>query len=156
MELSASRFAVLGTVVLLTSGCLSGGPGVDSSASPTSDLATPTPTPAGHEYAATQPAPDKVVKLENDWNRSVEMHVRIVREQANETVHEETYELAPGAARDVYDTASADPDGVEAFTVVLTARNTTERVTIETSKCYGDAYGSVLEDGTVYLYYAIC
>ena len=73
-----------------------------------------------------------------------------------ETVHEGTYTLDPGTEREVYDVADADPDGVESFRVTATARNTTESVTIETSVCYGGAYVEVLEDGTLYPYYAIC
>lgn len=115
-----------------------------------------TATPGSHESAQAQPDPDKDVRLVNEWNKSVTMTVDVVRESTGETVHEGTYELSPGAERAVYNTAEAAPDGVEAFTVVVTARGTTERITIETNRCYGDAYGTVREDGTVYVYYAIC
>jgi hypothetical protein len=56
----------------------------------------------------------------------------------------------------VYNTVEADPDGVERFTVVTSARNATERVEIETSQCYGNVIGAVDEDGEFYLTYAIC
>jgi hypothetical protein len=127
------------------------GPG--SSPAPTSPTAS---TPDGHEQAANQPDPDKHVLLANDWNETVTIEVSVVRESTNETVHEGSYDLEPGAERTVYNTSAADPDGIERFTVVVTARGTTERVDIETSQCYGEAYGEVQSDGSLYLYYSIC
>ena len=84
------------------------------------------------------------------------MHVRIVRETTNETVLDETYDLSTGTGRTVYNTADANPDGIERFTVTVTARNTTESVPIRTSRCFGDAYADVTEDGELSVYYAIC
>jgi hypothetical protein len=160
------RSVAVGSVVtlLVLGGCLSaGGVGRTPTATPTSGTSTaspatgtPTATPGGHESAMEEPAPHKEVRLENEWNRSVEVHVRVVRAATNETVHEGTYELAPGTEREVYDVAAADPDGVEAFTVAVTARGTTERVTVETSACYGNVYGTIREDGGLYVFYAIC
>jgi len=153
--------------LLLTAGCL-GGPAAGTgttptdvpSATPTPTLEppteTPTPEPYSHEDAMNEPDADKSIVVENGWNRTVEMHVEVVREATNETVHEDTHEVEAGAERAVYDTMEADPDGVESFRVAVTARGTTDRVTIETSGCYGDAHASVRDDGTVYLYYAIC
>jgi len=103
-----------------------------------------------------QPDPDKAVLLKNEWNRSVTVRVRVIREATNTTVHNETYHLESGIERDVYHTTAADPNGIEEFTVVVTARNTTERVTIKTNNCYGPAYAEIREDGTLYLYYVIC
>lgn len=150
---SQKRFpAAVLALLFLTAGCLSGGP-VDP-LSPTPE--TPTSAPDGHSTATNQPDSDKAVYVRNDWNRSVEMRVRVVRDATNETVHDETYDLPPGAGRTVYDVSEADPDGIESFTVVATARNATERVTIRTNRCYGDAHAEVRDDGTLYVYYAIC
>lgn len=176
MRISQSLPLVALAALLVLGGCLSAGTGGQpQSPTPTQTATgTPTPTPTegpasspapasptsstpdGHEQAANQPDPDKHVRLENEWNETVTMRVRVVREATNETVHDGTYDLAPGAERTVYNTSAADPDGIERFTVVVTARGTTERVTIETSQCYGAAYGTVQSDGTVYAYYAIC
>lgn len=123
---------------------------------PTPESSTPTKTPWSHEQAMEQPDPDKTVQLANEWNQSVTMHVRVIREATNTTVHNETYDLTAGTEREIYTTAAANPEGIEAFTVVLTAQNTTQRVTIKTNACYGDAYGTIREDGTVYLFHAIC
>ena len=84
------------------------------------------------------------------------MRVRVVRDATNETVHDETYSLSPDTERIAYDVSEADPEGVESFTVIVTAVNETRRVGIETNRCYGDAHAEILDDGTVYLYYAIC
>jgi hypothetical protein len=165
--------AVVLAVLTLTAGCV-GPPGTGSgSATPTpeppADTATSTPDPTtgtdgsttdtkvvGTRGASNQPDPDKRVRLENAWNQSVEIRISVVREATNETVHEGTYTLEPGQQREVYNVADADPDGIESFRVTATARNTTRSVTIETSACYGGAYVEVLEDGTLYPYYAIC
>lgn len=103
-----------------------------------------------------QPDPDKSVRLQNEWNQSVGIHIRVIRNGTNKTVHNETYTLAPASELTAYNISEADPDGIESFVVVATARNTTKRVVIETNKCYGDAYVEIQKDGTMYLYYAIC
>jgi hypothetical protein len=162
---SRARQPALLALLLLTAGCLSGVSG-DTTPSPTETelptvtqtgtTATATETPWDHRSASNQPDPDKAVTLKNRWTERVEMQVRVVRDATNETVHDETYTLSPGAGRTVYDISEADPAGVESFTVVVTARNTTERVSIETSACYGNAYAEIQDDGTMYVYYAIC
>ena len=175
--MSARQFIPLVALaaLLVLGGCLSAGAGGPSqSPTPTqtpTDTPTPTstaelgspappspttPTPDGHEHAANQPDPNKHVTLTNMWDETVTMQVRVIREATNETVHDGSYDLAPGAERTVYNTSAADPDGIERFTVVVTARGTTERVDIETSQCYGEAYGEVQSDGSLYLYYSIC
>lgn len=94
--------------------------------------------------------------LSNEWNESVAMDLRVVRIATNETVHEVTYDLAPGEEREVYSTAEANPEGIESFRVVVTARSQTRKVTVETSTCYGGAYGVVRPDGALDVYYAVC
>ena len=175
MRLATKPLAFALAVLVLTAGCVgpsSVGDGSET-APPTSPAGTATPTPdpdpttgmggsgtetafVGTEGASNQPDPDKSVRVENAWNRSVDVQIRVVREATNETVYEGTYTLEPSEEREVYNTADADPDGIESFRVTATARNTTESVTIETNACYGGAYVEVLDDGTLYPYYAIC
>lgn len=160
-------------LLLLLAGCLSGLPaGAPSATStPTADptttpgASTPTPGPnttstptpyPGHEQAMNQPDPDHDVVLESDFDRSVAVHVRVVRNATNGTVYDANHTLPPSGEQTVYNTAEAAPDGVERFSVVVTARNTTERVEIETSQCYGNVIGVVDEDGEFYATYAIC
>ena len=173
--LATKPLAVALVVLALTAGCV--GPSSIGSGSetptpePPVDTATSTPEPpattgmggAGTDTkavstrgASNQPDPDKAVRLENAWNQSVDIRIHIVREAPNETVHEGTYTLDPGEQREVYNVAAADPDGIESFRVTATTRNTTESVTVETHACHGDVHVEVLEDGTVYPYYAIC
>jgi hypothetical protein len=149
------RTILLLTVVLLTAGCLS--TPIDGTVTPAPDT-TPSQTtqPGSHEHAMNHPDPNKTVLLENDWNQTVEMHVRVIREATNETVQEGRYDVEPGSRRAVYHTAAANPEGVERFTVVMTARNETNTATIETNLCYGPAYATIQDDGTPYLYYVIC
>lgn len=135
-------------LLVLAAGCL-GGP-------PATGTTTPSPTPGGHGPAAIQPDPDTAVHLTNEWNRSVTIGVRVVREATGATVHDAAYELAPDATRTVYSTAAADPDGIETFTVTVTVRNATQRIGVETSACDGDVYGRVRTDGTLYAFHAAC
>jgi hypothetical protein len=162
---------ILVTTLLVGAGCLSGGP-----ATPTGtpeelpSTETPSPDPPFTEphsdsdgargtpsiSAVEQPDPNKSVHLENRWNQSVEVHVTVYRNATGETVYDETHVLEPGADRDVYNTQSANPDGVERFAIRISARNTTRQLSIETSACYGNVYGEVQDDGIFYPYYAIC
>lgn len=128
-----ARYAVAVGLIVATAGCNLG-------------LTTrPNETPANQS-----------VILENSWTQSVEIHVRVLREATNETVHESTYSLDPAAERTVYNTTESALDDVEKFTVAVTVRNTTERVTIETSQCYHHAYASVNDRGELSLVYAVC
>jgi hypothetical protein len=95
-------------LLCLTAGCLSGVSG-DGTPSPTT-TATATTTPSDHHAALDQPDPDKEVVVQNRWNRSVEMHVRVVRDATGETVHDGTDTLAPGTERTVYNVSAADPE----------------------------------------------
>jgi hypothetical protein len=160
MHSPRANLSALLVLLCLTAGCLSGVSG-DGTPSPTAQTgttttATATTTPSDHHAALDQPDPDKEVVVQNRWNRSAEMQVRVVRDATGETVHDGTDTLAPGTERTVYNVSAADPEGVETFTVVVTARNTTDRVSIETNRCYGNAYAEILDDGTLYVYYSIC
>ncbi|ESP87711.1 hypothetical protein K933_12860 [Candidatus Halobonum tyrrellensis G22] len=156
------RLAVVLALVVLAAGCLDGTPGGTPTATPTPTptgsvtSTTPTGTFPGSEHAADRPEPSHPVTLSNRWNRSVEMRVTVVREATDGTVHEATYDVPAGSERAVYDTAEADPDGVEAFTVTVSARNATQSVTIESSQCYGDVYAEVGADGDLFVTYAVC
>lgn len=134
--------------LLLTAGCLGGVP---------TDNGTSSPTAGPSSYsAADQPDPDKEVRVENAWNRTAEVRVRVIRVATNETVYDETLSLEPSTERTVYNVSEADPDGIESFRVVATFANTTGSVTIETSGCYGDAFVEITDEGELYPYYAIC
>ena len=158
MRPRASVTALLALLVLVA-GCGGGTSGPTASpssvASPSPSV-TPTPTPGPVFTGSNEPDPDKRVTLSNEWTETVAMDLRVVRVATNETVHEATYDLAPGEDRAVYSTAEADPEGIESFRVVVTARDRTRAVTIETSTCYGGAYGVVRSDGTLDVFYAVC
>ncbi|MFA1610565.1 hypothetical protein [Halobellus rubicundus] len=167
----ASAVAATLALLLLTAGCLGGAPssGTDS-ATPTdaapsgSPTPTPDPTPGAtptDEWTSTEraseiPDADKAVHVENRWNRSVELRIRVVREATNETVYDETATFEPGADRDVYNVREANPDGIESFRVTATGLNATGSVTIETSACYTGAYVEVTDEGELYPFHGIC
>lgn len=127
-------------------------------ATPSDAGATPTATetPFDTVAASNEPDPSKHVRLENRWDETVTIDVRVVRNATGMTVHNASYDLDPGADRTVYNTVEADPDGIEGFTIVASARNTTDRVRIETSECYGYAHATVADGGALELYYPIC
>lgn len=145
----ACRTLVAVALLAVLAGCLGGAEG--SPAAPAGSTA-----PADPADASAHPDPDKSVRLENDWNRSVEVRLSVVREATNETVHEGTYTLDPGTERAVYDVADADPDGVESFRVTATARTATGTVTIETSACSTDAYVEITSSGNLYPFRGVC
>lgn len=102
------------------------------------------------------PVPSQNVTVENRWDRPVEFRVTVVREATNETVHDAVHEVPPGGSRIAYDTAEADPEGVETFSVAVTARGTTRRTTVETSACFGRVNAAVSEEGGLGVSYTIC
>ena len=110
----------------------------------------------GFDQRSDIPDPDKQLELRNDWNRTVTVDVAVVRNATNARVHRERYDVAPNTTRAVYSTAEESPDGAEWFTFVLTARNTTERVSIRTSTCYGGPEFGIAADGTVSASYSVC
>lgn len=128
---AATTFALL-AVVLLSAGCLFGGQGVD------------------------KPDPDQPLRVHNDWDQPVDVTVEVIRTATNETVHTGTYEIEPDEERDVYSTAAADPEGIEEFTFVVTARNETQRVNARTSQCYGSVTLDITDEGDVMAGHSIC
>lgn len=161
-----ARHSILLAALLLAAGCLAGPSGdatpsrtptaTTTETAATTATTTGTATPPSHRAATNRPDADAEMRLENRWTRRVEMRVRVVRDATNETVHEGTYTLSPGAERTVYNVSEADPRGIESFTIVVAARNATDRIGIETSACYGDAFAEIRDDGTLYVYYSIC
>jgi hypothetical protein len=164
--------ALLLVVTVLLAGCAglapTDGAPAPSGSSPTgfptttpTDIATdtpdatatpsPTPTPGTPHYG---PEPDHEVVVENRLDREATLHVRVLHEATNETVYDESVTLLPGE-RVVYNTAEADPDGIEAFRVVAERGGDRASVTIETSECYGDAIVSATDRG-VDTTYSVC
>lgn len=162
-------------LLLLTVGCVGGAPDPDATPEPTTASPTDTPAPGGttpttdtpspteathttdrHQAATNQSHAGKEVRIENAWNDSATVRVRVIRNATGETVHDGTYTVSPDERLTVYNVSDASPDGIESFTAVVTARNETRRVTIETNRCYGNVYGELLEDGELYVYYEIC
>jgi hypothetical protein len=110
----------------------------------------------GFDQRSDIPDADKRLELRNDWNQTVTVDVEVIRNATNATVHDESYDIPPNTTRAVYNTAEENPDGAEWFTFVLTARNTSERMRIRTSTCYGDPTLEIASDGTVSAYHGVC
>lgn len=136
------RLRQIGIVLMIAlAGCSA--PGIGS------DVATPTQSSgsAGTETGAVADE-NKEVELLNEWNQSVELHLRIVRLATNETVHDQRYTLQPESRRTGYTIRRSDTDGIESFEVIVTARNTTARDTFSNDACYGDIRIPINPDGT--------
>ncbi|GAA3879523.1 MULTISPECIES: hypothetical protein [Haloarcula] len=106
--------------------------------------------------ASNPPSPDHSLYLENNWNESATFEITVVRQASNETVHDRSYVLDAGEEREVYNTNSSSPDGIETFEVRWMARNETGQVNITTSTCYGSAHVIIEEDGSPGTIYSIC
>jgi hypothetical protein len=159
MPSSAKSLLVLGASLLFLTGCLSAGPGAPEATgsgptaeSPDGGVET---TQGWHERLENEVDPTRV-SLRNDWNRSVDMEVRVVREATGETVYHERHELPAGAERTVFSTARTEADGIESFRVELTARNETVDVGVENSACHGPVVGLVDETGALDIGFVIC
>ena len=165
MTSSSRLFSVLLAVLFLTAGCLSPASAPEDS-SLTTDMVSPTTEPTTSRTATTtvcgwscladQPDPRHSVQLENNWNQSVDVHVRVMRDATNTTVHNETYTLEPGSERTAYNVVEAEPDGIETFDIAITALNTTENTEIRTSECFGNAFARIRDDGELFVSYSIC
>ncbi len=107
-------------------------------------------------HVGEQPDPDKHLVIENEMNERVAVDVRVIRHATNETVHEATYLIDPETRQTVYNTRAAAPDGVETFVFVLTARNTTERIGIQTSECQGGPELRISAGGLVSVGHVVC
>lgn len=156
MASSPVQLIAILTAVLLTVGCVSLPAGSDTTSSTTKGPTSNTGSGDSLFEAMDEPDPSQGIMLDNNWNRSVELHLRVIREKTSEAVFNQTYTLSPGESRSVYNTARANPEGIESFTVIMTARNSSERVRIETSACYGGVTGRVTTDGNIRFVYAVC
>lgn len=103
-----------------------------------------------------QPSSDHSLYLENNGNKSATLEITVVRQATSETVHDRTYVLNAGERREVYNTNSSSPEGIETFEVRWTARNETGQVNMTTNDCYGSAYVVIEEDGSADSFYSIC
>ncbi|WP_227130801.1 hypothetical protein [Halorubellus salinus] len=108
--------------------------------------------------AANEPDPSKEVRIGNDGEDGVAHSVglEVYREATGTVVHDERHEVPAGSELVAYDTADANPDGVEAFRITCTFEDQTETVTIETSECYGWAEFVVTADDELDGTYTIC
>lgn len=165
MTSSSRLYPVLLAVLFLTAGCLSPASAPEDSSSTTDTVPTTTEpttsrtvttTACGWSCLEDQPDPHHSVRLDNNWNQGVDVHVRVTRGATNTTVHNETYTLQPGSERTAYNVAEAEPDGIETFDVAITALNSTENTEIQTNKCYGNAFARIQDNGELFVSYSIC
>lgn len=148
-------------------GCLegqSGGATPSPDSTPTDPTASPTdgptegPTPTGGPTtgspASSQPDPDLPIIAENhdDATHAIALAV----EQGSEMPHEATYDLDPGADRELYNLRETDPDGIESFTVRATLGDQEETVGVRTNACHGHVVLWITEAGDLEMTYAIC
>lgn len=124
-------------------------PTAESTGSP-----TPTEGPLSHHEASNAPDPDLPIVAENRHDVAHALSVAVARD--GETLHEATYELAPGDDRELYNLRETDPDGIESFTVTATLDGRTESVDVRTNACHGHVVAWISEDGDLGMTYSIC
>lgn len=123
---------------------------------------TPTETtdddPSWWSEASNEPDPSKDVKLVNDGEDDVAhtVDLEVYREATGTVVHDQSHEVPANAEVVAYDTADANPDGVEDFPVTCTFEDQTETVGVETSECYGWAEFVLSAEDELLGTYTIC
>lgn len=127
----------------------------DDDDSPSSPSGTPDDDPPSHEDAMNEPDSDLAVGIENRSDETQTITLTVTRE-SGETVYEGTHDVAPGSDIDVYNLQEADPDGIEKFVITAERDGQQESASVETSKCYGEAFVSIADDGEFYVTYTIC
>jgi len=138
---AVERIAVwVGVVVVLSTAFLFGGGFVTLFSSPSD----------GTSY-------DHDVQITNEQTQSHELRI-VVRAAngTNATVHDDRYEVAPGADVDVFSFESVAESGTEEFRVVSYHNGTTAETTITMDSCHGDVLVSVASDGSLQSTYSIC
>ena len=146
-------------IVAGTPGCSEGDPGAGrETATPvavTTNRATPSPTETGNVHAAERPDPDLAVVFENRDHEPHSLSLIVARD-GGDVVHESVHDVAPGAEFEAYNLRSADPDGVERFTLAVESGDQREETPVQTSECYGDVRFSVDTGGELTAIYAVC
>lgn len=167
-------------VLVVSAGCLADGPREGSTQTPAPTARTTTPvesagapvdtatTDAGSTVGATstRTATENVgfephngtaplsVQLTNRLDRWVELRVEVV-DRSNETHHTATYDVAPnGKPWTVYEHPATAADGP--VRVVVTARGTTETLTVDTGNCGGSVHAQVTAEGDLRLFVDRC
>lgn len=100
---------------------------------------------------------DKDINIDNKYNQTETVKLKVERNNTGEVVHEEEYELEPDSSLDPAYTLSVNrTETIPSFTVTSTVGNQTESVNVRMSQCYGSAYVEVQSDGNLYAFYSIC
>ncbi|MEF8807079.1 hypothetical protein [Natronomonas sp.] len=145
----------IGGVAGCLDGSVPGGSENPTDDAPSSPSGTPPDDPPPHEDAMNEPDPDLDVGIENRSDETQTITLTVSRE-SGEIVYEETHAVEPGSDIDVYNLEEADPDGIEEFAITAERDGQRESATVKTSKCYGNAFVSIAEDGECYVTYSIC
>lgn len=100
---------------------------------------------------------DKDINIDNEYNQTETVKLKVERNNTGEVVHEEEYELEPDSSLDPAYTLSVNrTETIPSFTITSTVGNQTESVNVRMSQCYGSTYAEVQSDGNLYAFYSIC
>jgi hypothetical protein len=126
----------------------------------TTEPSTPTTTEESFSWseASNEPDPSKYVRLGNEGEDGVAhtVSLEVYHEATGEVVHDRTHTVAAGETKTVYDTADANPTGVDSFRVTAAFEGESKEVGIETSECYGSAQFVVSSENELRASYTIC
>lgn len=110
--------------------------------------------PSDSAIPSTAPNPDKPISLENELNGSTNITLTILNE-TGAVVHNGTY-LVDDYRYDAYNLRSADPDGVETFTVRASTQSGSDETRVSTSECSGTAQVEITAEDGVRVFSSIC
>jgi hypothetical protein len=106
----------------------------------------------------SEPDPSKLIRLGNDGEDGVEhdLAIEIYHEATGKVVHDRTHTVAAGETITAYDTADANPTGIDTFRATCEFESDSKQVRIETNECYGWAEFVVSAEDELRGSYTIC
>ena len=101
--------------------------------------------------------PDKKINIENAYNQSQTVHLEVVEDNTNNTVHSEKYKLDAGYSLEpAYNVSIPEDSDIKTFKLNVAVGNQTDSINMKMNQCYGNAYIEIREDGNLHVFYSIC
>lgn len=127
---------LLVAISLLSAGCAGYGPTATTPSGTTTPTPSLTASPTETPWKSTAPDPSHEVRVNNQFNRSIDLRVFVVHQGTH--VYDQNLTVAPGE-RTVYNTIEANPEGEERFRVVAVWNGTQADTYLRTTNCYASA-----------------
>lgn len=116
-----------------------------------------TENPNSHTNAMNTLDADKPVSIQNEFNETINVNLRIRNNDTGQIVHNQSYSVeANEDLNEVYNLNELNPDGIQEFEIVSSYNGSREIIAVRTNNCYGNVYVEITQTGELYPYYAIC